>query len=158
MLFRSAPCTAPTSPPRWTRCSSRSRSISWPCCAWRRSTSKNLGGTHFCAQSRDRNSFPLILLRLAGFRGAQALAKIGALRQRRLAASSTGRASPPLPWGQNLAPNRALGLAASHTPGAKFPCMCPARMHMSSGRDFLTACNSVFTRVRRFFALKRGIL
>src|SRR5699024_2513975 len=68
-----------------------------------------LGGTHFCAQSRDRNSFPLILLRLAGFRGAQALAKIGALRQRRLAASSTGRASPPLPWGQNLAQNRALG-------------------------------------------------
>src|SRR5699024_3652341 len=35
-----APCTAPTSPPRWTRCSSRSRSICWPCCAWKRSTSK----------------------------------------------------------------------------------------------------------------------
>ena len=28
------------------------------------------------------------------------------------------------PWGQNLAPNRALGLAASHTPGAK-GCRCP---------------------------------
>ena len=62
----------------------------------------SLGGTHFCAQSRDRNSFP-----------------------------------PNIPpGGQNLAPNRALGLAASHTPGAKFSCMCPARMHMSSGRDF----------------------
>ena len=58
-----------------------------------------LGGTHFCAQSRGRNSFPLILLRLAGFRGAQALAKIGALRQRRLAVSSTGRALLPLPLG-----------------------------------------------------------
>src|SRR5699024_10099682 len=95
-----------------------------------------LGGTHFCAQSRDRNSFPLILLRLAGFRGAQALAKIGALRQRRLAASSTGRASPPLPWGQNRALNRALALTGSHTPSALFPCRCPARTHMSSGQDF----------------------
>src|SRR5699024_9767176 len=45
-----------------------------------------LGGTHFCAQSRGRNSFPLALLRLAGFRGAPqwALAKTGALRQPRL--------------------------------------------------------------------------
>ena len=44
------------------------------------------GGTHFCAQSRDRNSFPLALLRLADFRGAPrwALAKTGALRQPRL--------------------------------------------------------------------------
>src|SRR5699024_12564335 len=50
-------------------------------------------------QSRDRNSFPLTLLRLAGFRGARTLAKTGALRQRRLAVSSTGRASPPLPPG-----------------------------------------------------------
>jgi len=32
--------------------------------------------------------------------------------------------------------NHALGLAASHTPSGKFPCMCPARTHMSSGRDF----------------------
>ena len=40
------------------------------------------------------------------------------------------------PWGQNLAPNRALGLAASHTPGAKFPCMCPVHPHMSAGQDF----------------------
>src|SRR5699024_6565211 len=60
-----------------------------------------LGGTHFCAQSRGRNSFPLIS-----------------------------------PWGQNLPPNRALGLAASHTPGGKFPCRCPDRTRMSSGRDF----------------------
>ena len=59
-----------------------------------------LGGTHFCAQSRGRNSSPLIF-----------------------------------PWGQNLALNRALGLAASHTPSAKFPCRCPDRTHMSSGRD-----------------------
>ena len=56
------------------------------------------------AQSRDRNSFPLIS-----------------------------------PWGQNLAPNRALGLAASHTLCAKFPCMCPARTHMSSGQDFFVS-------------------
>ena len=39
--------------------------------------------------------FPL--LRFAGFRGAHPLAKTGALRQRRLAASSTGRVAPPLP-------------------------------------------------------------
>src|SRR5699024_2138964 len=45
--------------------------------------------------------------------------------------------SSPLifPWGQNLALNRALDLAASHTPSAKFPCRCPDRTHMSSGRD-----------------------
>src|SRR5699024_11468435 len=41
---------------------------------------------------------------------SQALAKTGALRQRRFAASSTGRASPPLPpFRQNEALNRALG-------------------------------------------------
>ena len=40
------------------------------------------------------------------------------------------------PWGQNLAQNRALGFIASHTLCAKFSCMCPARMHMSSGRDY----------------------
>src|SRR5699024_4877171 len=40
------------------------------------------------------------------------------------------------PWGQNLALNRALGLAASHTLSAKFPCMCPVHPHMSAGRDF----------------------
>ena len=45
-----------------------------------------LGGTHFCAHTRDRNSFPLALLRLADFRGEPrwALAKTGALRQPRL--------------------------------------------------------------------------
>src|SRR5699024_9552984 len=64
-----------------------------------------LGGTHFCAQPRDRNSFPLIF-----------------------------------PWGQNLALNRALGLAASHTLSAKFPCMCPVHPHMSAGRDFFIVC------------------
>src|SRR5699024_6978620 len=31
------------------------------------------------------------------------------------------------PWGQNLAPNRALALTGSHTLSAKFPCMCPDR-------------------------------
>ena len=60
-----------------------------------------LGGTHFCAQSRGRNSFPLIS-----------------------------------PWGQNLPPNRALGLTASHTLSGKFPCMCPVHPHMSAERDF----------------------
>ena len=40
------------------------------------------------------------------------------------------------PWGQNLALNRALGLTASHTLSAKFPCMCPVHPHMSAGRDF----------------------
>ena len=58
------------------------------------------------------------------------------------AVSSAGRASALQslisPWGQNLAPNRALGLAASHTPGAKFPCMCPVHPHMSAGQDFST--------------------
>ena len=63
-----------------------------------------LGGTHFCAQSRDRNSFPLIF-----------------------------------PWGQNLALNRALGLAASHTLSAKFPWLCPVHPHMSAGRDFFNS-------------------
>src|SRR5699024_5921433 len=41
--------------------------------------------------------------------------------QRRLAASSTGRASPPLPWGQNLAPNRALGLRPRTLSPENFP-------------------------------------
>src|SRR5699024_3323748 len=40
------------------------------------------------------------------------------------------------PWGQNLVLNRALGLTASHTLSAKFPCMCPVHPHMSAGRDF----------------------
>ena len=40
------------------------------------------------------------------------------------------------PFGQNLAQNRALALTGSHTPCAKFPCMCPTRPHMSAGWDF----------------------
>ena len=43
------------------------------------------------------------------------------------------------PWGQNLALNRALGLVASHTLSAKFPCMCPVHPHMSAGQDFFSA-------------------
>src|SRR5699024_8360954 len=66
-------------------------------------TRHTFGGTHFCPHTRVRNSFPPILLRLADFRGARALAKIGALRQRRLAVSSTGCASPPLPLGTKFA-------------------------------------------------------
>ena len=62
-----------------------------------------LGGTHFCAQPRDRNSFPLIF-----------------------------------PWGQNFPANRALA-CGSHTLAEKFPCMCPARTHMSSGQDFFVS-------------------
>src|SRR5699024_4973147 len=40
------------------------------------------------------------------------------------------------PFRQNEALNRALGLAASHTLSAPFPCMCPVHPHMSAGRDF----------------------
>src|SRR5699024_2896624 len=40
------------------------------------------------------------------------------------------------PFRQNGALNRALGLAASHTLSAPFPCMCPVHPHMSAGRDF----------------------
>src|SRR5699024_11368885 len=69
------------------------------------------GGTHFCAQSRVRNSFPLVS-----------------------------------PWGQNCALNRALGLAASHTLSAQFPCMCPVHPHMSAGQDF--SVGGAFATVR----------
>ena len=57
-----------------------------------------LGGTHFCAQTRGRNSFPLISLALSWFLRLAA-AKTRALRQRQLAVSSTGRALLPLPLG-----------------------------------------------------------
>src|SRR5699024_3189629 len=40
------------------------------------------------------------------------------------------------PFRQNLAQSRALALTGSHTPCAKFPCMCPTRPHMSAGWDF----------------------
>ena len=55
-----------------------------------------------------------------------------------VSAAGSASASQSLisPWGQNLAQNRALGFIASHTLCAKFSCMCPARMHMSSGRDY----------------------
>src|SRR5699024_499021 len=76
-----------------------------------------LGGTHFCAQPRGRNSFPLIS-----------------------------------PWGQNSALNRALGLAASHTLSAEFPCRCPACMRMSSRRDFLAICKEHLEKAWPFFA------
>src|SRR5699024_3675456 len=86
-----------------------------------------LGGTHFCAQPRDRNSFPLILLRLANFRGARALAKIGALRQRWLAVSSTGRASPPLPLGTKFAAEPCTRRKAARTlSAANFPVCVPS--------------------------------
>ena len=42
------------------------------------------------------------------------------------------------PWGQNFPANRALA-CGSHTLAEKFPCMCPARTHMSSGQDFFVS-------------------
>ena len=72
--------------------------------------------------------------------GPQRVAKATRFRGNPFLPAAQDRNSFPLisPWGQNLAPNRALGLAASHTPGAKFPCMCPVHPHMSAGQDFST--------------------
>ena len=73
--------------------------------------------------------------------------------QTQLPVSSTGRGRCVCPWGQNLPQNRALGLAASHTLCGKFPCRCPGRTHMSSGRDFFDSLRSGRGRARfdRFF-------
>ncbi len=108
------------------------------------------GGTHFCAQSRDRNSFPLALLRLADFRGAPrwALAKTGALRQPRLrcfvhwtrlarlpercasrafAASSTGRAWRGCPLGTKFSAEPCTRRKAARTLSAlHFPVCVPS--------------------------------
>ena len=70
-----------------------------------------LGGTHFCAHTRGRNSFPLALLRLADFRGR---ATVGACENRSAAPAAPSLLRPldalgaAAPWGQNLALNRAL--------------------------------------------------
>ena len=54
-----------------------------------------------------------------------------------LPAAQVRKPSPLVsPFRQNLAQSRALALTGSHTPCAKFPCMCPTRPHMSAGWDF----------------------
>ena len=88
-----------------------------------------LGGTHFCPHTRGRNSLGCGALFL--LRPSQRACK------KQTAAPAPLRLFLPSPWGQNGALNRARGLAASHTPSAPFPCMCPTRTRMSSGWDFL---------------------
>src|SRR5699024_1120009 len=53
------------------------------------------------------------------------------------AVSSAGRASASQSLGTKFGTEpRTRPISGSHTLSAKFPCMCPDRTHMSSGRDF----------------------